>query len=58
MVLRSAAETMGAPPALTTGPLSTHIDDQWGGQGVVEWETAGPQPATVRAVTLSFDGEP
>jgi hypothetical protein len=58
LVDRSAAETMGAAPALRTGPLSAHIDDQWGGQGVAEWETSGPQPATVRAATLMFDGEP
>lgn len=58
LVLRSASEAMGAALPLVTDSLSTHIDDQWGGQGVASVLCDGPQPATIRAITLAFDGEP
>jgi len=58
MILRSAAETMGASLPLFTGDVETHIDDQWGGRGRVSILCDGPLPATVLAVTVAFDGEP
>lgn len=58
LILRSASSNMDSPSPLVTGDVDTHIDDQWGGRGVSHFICDGPQPATIRAITLAFDGEP
>lgn len=61
MISRPASSNMDAPPPLVTGSPDTGkttVDDRWTGRGVASLLCDTPQPATVRAITLAFDGEP
>lgn len=58
LILRPASAPMDSPPPLVTGDIETHIDDRWESRGVISILCDGPQPATIRSLTLGFDGEP
>jgi hypothetical protein len=58
ITLRSGADSMDAPTPIVTGDYDTRVDDQWSGRGVVQVLCDSPQPATIRAITVAYDGEP
>jgi hypothetical protein len=55
--LRNANDPMGSAPPLFTGTLTVRVDDQWSNGGVLEFEVAGPEPCTIRAITPAFESE-
>lgn len=56
--LRSATTPMGKATDLQTGTITVRVDDRWDNGGVLEFEVAGPEPCTIRAITPAFETEP
>jgi hypothetical protein len=56
--LRNANDAMGQAVPLYTGTLTVRVDDRWENGGVLEFEVAGPEPCTIRAITPAFESEP
>jgi hypothetical protein len=58
MVSSDDAETRPVVPALHTGFVEMHTDDNWEGNGVYVFETDKGYPATIRSIMTSVETEP